>query len=70
MTLLHTDHEINNSDRIREPGEDQMYTTVEPEVQEPSLEEIKALVESLKNNKNARRGQQNPGRGLHKYGFT
>ncbi|XP_029342106.1 uncharacterized protein LOC115033527 [Acyrthosiphon pisum] len=46
-----SDDETNNTDGSREPAEDQIYVTVEPEVPEPSLEEIKSIVESLKNNK-------------------
>jgi len=46
-----SDDETNNTDGFRVPAEDQIYVTVEPEVPEPSLEEIKSIVESLKNNK-------------------
>ncbi|KAL4154352.1 hypothetical protein QTP88_000231 [Uroleucon formosanum] len=46
-----SDDETNNTDGSGEPAEDQIYVTVEPEVPEPSLEEIKSIVESLKNNK-------------------
>ncbi|XP_025192756.1 uncharacterized protein LOC112592826 [Melanaphis sacchari] len=45
------DDETNNTDGSGKPAEDQIYVTVEPEVPEPSLEEIKSIVESLKNNK-------------------
>lgn len=40
----------NEIDRIKEPAENQIYVTVESEVPEPSLEEIKSI-ESQKNNK-------------------
>jgi hypothetical protein len=46
-----THHEIDNANGIWKQGEDLMYVTVEPEVPDPSLEDIKAVVESLKNNK-------------------
>jgi hypothetical protein len=46
-----SDDETNNIDGSGEPAEDQIYVTAEPEVPEPSLEEIKSIVESLKNNK-------------------
>jgi hypothetical protein len=46
-----TSYEIDNANRIWRQVKDQMYVTVEPEVPEPSLEDIKAIVEFLKNNK-------------------
>ncbi|CAI6356869.1 unnamed protein product [Macrosiphum euphorbiae] len=36
-----SDYETNNTDGSGEPAENQIYVTVEPEVPEPSLEEIK-----------------------------
>jgi hypothetical protein len=44
-----THYDIGNANGIWKQGEDQMYVTVEPGVPEPSLEDIKAIVESLKN---------------------
>jgi hypothetical protein len=42
-----SDDEINNTDGFWEPAEDQIDVTVEPEVPEPSLEEIKSIVEQV-----------------------
>lgn len=52
-----SDDETNNTD---EPVEDQIYVTMEPEVPEPSLEEIKSIVESLKNHKASAEDNINP----------
>jgi hypothetical protein len=46
-----THHEIDNANRNWEQDEDQMYVTVESDIPELSLKDIKAIVESLKNNK-------------------
>jgi hypothetical protein len=46
-----SDDKTNNTDGIWEPADDQIYVTVNPKVPEPSLEEIKSIVKSLKNNK-------------------
>lgn len=43
-------HEIDNANGIWEQDEGQM-STVQPEVLEPTLEDIKVIVESLRNNK-------------------
>lgn len=43
------DQEINNTDGTWEKTEDQIYTTIELEEREPSLENIKSIVDTLKN---------------------
>jgi len=50
---IQTHHEIDNANGIWEQDEGQMYATVEPEVPERRtyFGRIKAIVESLKNNK-------------------